>query len=60
MEPAMTDPDHQVSPGSGGVPPPLLTEREARAGVTLNRMRYVLGISLALVVILLIVIYLVA
>jgi hypothetical protein len=53
----MTDPDHQVSPGSEGVPPPVLTEREARSGVTLHRMRYVLGISLALVVILFVVIY---
>ena len=55
----MTDPDHQVSPGSDGVPPPVLTVREARSGVTLHRMRYVLGISLALVVILFVVIYLV-
>jgi hypothetical protein len=54
----MTDPDQQVSPGSDGVPPPVLTEREARAGVTLHRMRYVLGISLALVIILFVVIYL--
>ena len=53
----MTDPDHQVSPGSGGVPPPVLSERDARAGVTLHRMRYVLAISLALVIILFIVIY---
>src|SRR5262245_8576805 len=30
---AMTDPDHQVSPGSNGVPPPVLTKREARSAV---------------------------
>ena len=55
----MVDPDHQVSPGSDGVPPPVLSKREARAGVTLHRMRYVLAVSLTLVIVLFVVIYLV-
>ena len=37
----------------------IASTTEARAGVTLHRMRYVLGISLALVIVLFVVIYLV-
>ena len=48
----MTDPDHQTSPGSDGVPPPVLGTTAARSGVTLHRMRYVLGASLVLVIVL--------
>ena len=55
----MTDPDHQVSPGSGGEPPPVLGTTAARQGVTLHRMRYVLGISMTLVVVLFVVVYLI-
>jgi hypothetical protein len=55
----MTEADHQISPGSGGEPPPVLTKTEARQGVTLHRMRYVLGISLGLVILLFVVVYLV-
>ena len=55
----MTDPDHQISPGSDGVPPPVLGKTAARQGVALHRMRYVLGISLALVIVLFVIAYLV-
>jgi len=54
----MTDPYHQTSPGSGGEPPPVLGTTAARGGVTLHRMRYVLGASMALVIVLFVLVYL--
>lgn len=53
----MPDPDHQVSPGTDGVPPPVVNTTRARAGVTLGVMRYVLHISLVLVIVALVVAY---
>jgi hypothetical protein len=50
VHPAVTEPPHQI----------VLTPTAARSAVKLGRMRYVLGISLALAIVLLIVAYLIA
>jgi hypothetical protein len=56
----MTDADHQRSPGTDGVPPPVLDTTRARAGNTLGVMRYVLAAGLALVIVAFIIVYFVA
>jgi hypothetical protein len=56
----MTDPDHQRSPGSDGVPPPVLDTTRARGANTLGAMRYVVAAGIALVVIGFLIAYFVA
>jgi len=54
-EPELTTPDANRKPDGDAAPE--ATPRQARQGIELNRQRYVLGISLALVVVVFAAIY---
>jgi hypothetical protein len=56
----MITPDEQRPPSGDEPPPTVITPTAARSAVKLGRMRYVLGISLVMAIVLCVVAFLIA